>query len=390
MRDASGLLNNCRERTRLTVTSLLALALAGCGGLTGASIAGSQVESPPVAIGAPPPLPPPAPPVPKSLPPPPLYIPPLPPASAPAPGEITVTSDAPDLAASAPGGTHGGPKRHSAKKAAKKASIDANSASKATVGSSSQDSSSAPANGSSGGAKGKLAKTKASPHTTVTKSEARADPEVDIAPAGSVGPGLPSFPDLIPKASASTSLATSCLGIQHAGAPQLDEVSHALEGILHNAGYTELRYFAYRDGFALLTRIEVIDDAGKPAASRWDIVDPHVFKFTVKSYIDSVFKGPPRRSRFMAFIVSDSDVETSSSAPTMGVLSKTFYEGVADDLPVELKHKTLGPDTKIHVFVYEFLRPKGDLNPDASLLVVPGTISARDHLIAAALSPPLK
>jgi hypothetical protein len=214
--------------------------------------------------------------------------------------------------------------------------------------------------------------------------------ESRVPPAAVARKTLPEFPDPIPKASASTSLSTVCLGIKHTGAPQFGEVGDALEEILHKAGYSELRYFTYHDGFALLTRIEVIDDAGKPTASRWDIVDPHVFKFTVKSYVDSVFKGPPRRSRFMAFIVSDSDVETSASAPTMGALSKTFYKGVADDLPVELRHKALGPDTKIHVFVYEFLRPKGAIDPDTSLLVVPGTMSARDHLVAAALSPPLK
>jgi len=212
----------------------------------------------------------------------------------------------------------------------------------------------------------------------------------------SPGPGplkdIPRFPTPVPRPSSHATLSLKSAGIAKTAAQGLThgQIDTALLPIFKGAAYTQRRYFAFPGGYAMLTQFERIGDNGKPAADRWGLEKPNDFDGTFLGYLGAMLKGACNRSRFMAFVVTDQPVMTANGTPTFSELKSKFNDGVLDVLPGVLALRAATSETQLHVLIYEFELPVGATEASAGRLVESPSLSARAHLQAASLLPPLE
>jgi hypothetical protein len=170
----------------------------------------------------------------------------------------------------------------------------------------------------------------------------------------------------------------------------LGQIDSKLVPILSHAGYGDRRYFAFTGGYVVLTRIESIEDNGKPTPDRWNIANPREFDSTFSSYLRAVFKGASRHSRFLAFVVTDRPLNGAGTTPVLADLEQVFVGGILDALPPILKSQRASDLVLCHLLVYEFEKTLGSTDPSTAKLVVPSKLLAQQHLVGAALTPPLQ
>lgn len=125
------------------------------------------------------------------------------------------------------------------------------------------------------------------------------------------------------------------------------------------------------DGFALVARLEHIDENGLPAADRWS-GDARPRSFSIADYVKALFTAKPGRYRVIAFVVTAKTVVAGPAADRQTI--EELWQSGASELPVRVRGTVLPQSGRAEALVYEFFRPSQDDPPvqvSASRLTVP-------------------
>lgn len=164
------------------------------------------------------------------------------------------------------------------------------------------------------------------------------------------------------------------------------DIADALHAELNRSGVSELRYWGAPNGFALVTRIEPIDEQGRPAGRSAD--GPRPVGWSWGGIVEAIYESgkvlissPAGGSRILLFVVTD-DGDVRHPEVTMrpqiaeawNVQGRFMLPRVNRDTPLSSNHIAA-------VFVYEFHK---DGRGDAKI-VKDSPRSAEHHLLASGI-----
>ncbi len=144
----------------------------------------------------------------------------------------------------------------------------------------------------------------------------------------------------------------------------------------------EYRYFSFlNDGFALVTKLEKINDDGSPDTSnRWsddlnyDLED----NFSIQNYLHALFNAPVGMFRVIVFTVSAESYKTTGEI-TKNETEKLMEEGLSS-LPSSIAELPYTSEHRIRALIYQFEK-KGNSDPEKA----DGKLTAREHLVASGI-----
>jgi hypothetical protein len=158
----------------------------------------------------------------------------------------------------------------------------------------------------------------------------------------------------------------------------LRDVDAVLKASLMRAGY-ELSYYRVPDGFALVARIERIEDDGspyQPARLRFDPESHPLETFSFEGYLSALFFAPPGHYRVIVFVVS-SEAFMATGKPVTRQEAIAWQENGASSLPPAVRDLAYSDRYSCMALIYEF--EKRDTGTDPVELH-PGRLSAAEHL----------
>lgn len=162
----------------------------------------------------------------------------------------------------------------------------------------------------------------------------------------------------------------------------MGDIGLRLQNAIMRAGFSNYGYFAYRDGFALVTRLECIQPSGRPCPGeeRWAIQAGPALRWSDLGSISSLlsaFSGAHRgRYRLIMFIVDQGGPLQFGPA---GTPTPEPDEGSAS-LADRFSRTAFGTSGVVRALIYEFERPS---SLDAIRLLQRSDVSAPTHLIYA-------
>lgn len=192
---------------------------------------------------------------------------------------------------------------------------------------------------------------------------------------------IAAFPWPPPQASGAIIVPRKLLLAKIPGKPTLGNVQARLERALDQAGYSDKSYFAVPDGFAVITRLEQFADSGAPkaGAERWSPETGPLKRFNVRDYLSALFHTRAGRFRVIAFVVTPRPFSQANIGVTRDEANRWLSRG-ANKLPLELFAAEYTEAHDCTALIFEF--SKTGLDMDA-VLMVPGTLPAREHLVRA-------
>ena len=202
------------------------------------------------------------------------------------------------------------------------------------------------------------------------------------APTGPADTAIPEFPWPPPAASARQVIRRDLLAASRR-LDRLGDVDALLSDALEHAGYTEKSYWSVPLGFALATRLEQIDAAGKPKPppARWSAKMPRLTGgFSLRAYLRALFTAQPGYYRIVVFIVT-SALFSDSNQPVTSDEARAWAAKGLNALPESLASQPYGPDVVCTAMIYEFERQSGS---EATPLV-PSPLDAHAHLVGSGL-----
>lgn len=204
--------------------------------------------------------------------------------------------------------------------------------------------------------------------------------DVGAPPSGAAGPTV-EYPTFWPPPQASVQTVVP-LSTLTRGA-ELGEAAREIEGALDAAGYHDRAYYAVPDGFALVARIEQIQEDGTPKdpPDRWSADIKPMRRFSLTAYFRALFTATPGRFRVVAFVVTSRPF-TQQEAAVGRSEAQAWLDSGLNVLPQPI---AATPVTDGHVctaLVYTFEQPTAD---DPVRFVDPSPIPARTHLERAGL-----
>jgi len=134
-------------------------------------------------------------------------------------------------------------------------------------------------------------------------------------------------------------------------------------------------------GFAVVGRLERIDEEGRPESPRFSINDDTLTKFTLSGYLKALLTANPGRFRVVALLVTSLSVNAPGPAPTPEAMTHLADTG-PNTLPAEVAAQPITPQVKCEALIYEFYRPNPEADPQP---VVPSALTAIQHLAGAGL-----
>jgi len=191
---------------------------------------------------------------------------------------------------------------------------------------------------------------------------------------------IPQFPWPPPKWTSRYMLAD---GLVTSGRPEpLGALFDRVVSALRRAVVEEWSSYAIGDdGFAVVSRLESIDDEGKPrpgaqrwATGAWDGID------TLRKYLSALFKARPGRYRVIAFVVTARAVGSGSEEPDPASMNRLLREG-STALPDILRSRTV-TFVRCEALIYEFFQASED---DQIRLVESSRLRPTQHLSGAGL-----
>jgi hypothetical protein len=161
-----------------------------------------------------------------------------------------------------------------------------------------------------------------------------------------------------------------------------DAFDRIVEAFRH-ADITEWSTYAIGDdGFAVVSRMEHIDDDGRPrpGAERWEVQSVTTSrKFGLAEYLKLLFSAQPGRYRVIVFLVTEQSITSSTTPPTSDDMATTLAGG-AGTLSPTMRKVVLRSSSKCEALIYEFYRPSEDDVPQS---VGNSTLLTVDHLALA-------
>jgi len=159
---------------------------------------------------------------------------------------------------------------------------------------------------------------------------------------------------------------------------QLKDVDAVLEESLREAGY-ELSYFSVERGFALVSRMERITDAGAPYPDpqlRFDSSLKLIDHFSISDYLKALFFAPPGYFRIIVFIVSPVPF-SATGKPISSDEANAWLEHGANLLPSAVGARRYSQDYVCTALIYEFEKRDTNRHPVERH---PGRLTAATHL----------
>jgi len=143
----------------------------------------------------------------------------------------------------------------------------------------------------------------------------------------------------------------------------LGDLNLLLAKVLDNGGYFERSYYVVPGGYAIVTRIEQIDQAGSPLQSpaRWSRAKATPRYPTLRDWAVSLFRATEGNYRVILFVVTNIPFSQSSSRIGMDEIDTWRTNGV-NTLPIDLKEAKIPKDCNITALIYDFER-----GPDAKV-----------------------
>lgn len=182
-------------------------------------------------------------------------------------------------------------------------------------------------------------------------------PDSSGAPAATAGEAtLAQFPWPPPQAHSRYKLSRSLLAKQESGTT-LGDVADRLEAALQLSGYSQSSYFAVKDGYALVTKVEQMDADGTPKQepARWEAaLGPlSISNFTLDGYLKALFNAARGYYRVIVFIVSPHPIAEGETRVSRSEAEAWLHKG-ADRLPRSLRALSYGADFECTALIYEF------------------------------------
>ncbi|MGM0409030.1 MAG: carboxypeptidase-like regulatory domain-containing protein [Bacteroidota bacterium] len=164
---------------------------------------------------------------------------------------------------------------------------------------------------------------------------------------------------------------------------KLKDIDEVISGALSANGYSEKSYFSVPNGFALVTRIEKINEDGTSVEppDRWN-VDELNFKFSISNYLKALFLGTKGYYRVIVFVVTDKSFSTSNKEISKKEAYAWLNQGNLT-LPEYIGNMKFTRRHQIVSLVYEFSK-KESAEP---IFSDPSKLTGENHLIKANILP---
>ena len=146
---------------------------------------------------------------------------------------------------------------------------------------------------------------------------------------------------------------------------------------LEDSGYDNGAYFYIPNGFALVTRIELIRENGTPldTPSRWNGSIKGYYHLTWSAYLKALIFPNKGYYRIIVFAVTDKGINSSGKKVTKKVAEQWLFDGISA-LPESIAKKKYDAGYRCSAIIYQFRKQEG-MSPE---LLQPGTITGLDHL----------
>jgi hypothetical protein len=203
------------------------------------------------------------------------------------------------------------------------------------------------------------------------------------APGPRTAGALPDFPWPPPTPSERLNLRRSqILTVSMGRDPSLSDVGRRIVRALEAAGYSEYSFYAVPGGFAVVARLERIQDDGTPAPDQLRFLAPEAAEpFSLSTYVTRLFFAPQGYYRQIVFAVTTEVVRPSGPAPSART-AEALLQGGADRLPPAFRSVPFTTDYQATVLIYEYR--KGAAARDV-ITLTPGRLDARTNLIRAGI-----
>ena len=149
-----------------------------------------------------------------------------------------------------------------------------------------------------------------------------------------------------------------------AEAQTLGEVGERLENALIEAGYVEYGYQSIGcSGFAMVTRLERIDENGRPLEGAMRFAPPETRpNWSLGGYLSRLFYAPPGYYRQIVFAATDQPYERDDLAPppTREELDEMLERADVTALPEAMLDRPFTRAHKLHALIYEFEKGEAD------------------------------
>jgi len=166
----------------------------------------------------------------------------------------------------------------------------------------------------------------------------------------------------------------------------LGTVGARLEAALIDAGYVEYGYQSIGcSGFAMVTRMERIDETGRPVEGEMRFAPPDARPdWSLTSYLQRLFFAPPGRYRQIVFAATDRayDRDRLADAPTRDELEEMMAAADVTALPEGMLERAFTRSHALHALIYEF--KKGQADRDVVQLK-PSDLGGATHIQAAGI-----
>ncbi len=206
--------------------------------------------------------------------------------------------------------------------------------------------------------------------------------ETIAIPDGIQGGGhrkLHTFPWPPPKASSKEVIPRKLLA-QKVSKPTIKDIDTNITEALRKIGHGEYSYFWIPAGYALVTRLEKIQNNGmpKPEIERWEVKSGEWNDISLRQYLQGLFTAKQGFYRLIVFVISRKAWRESEDTITEEEAIMWLRRGY-DRLPDELALTPFAPSFVCTALIYEFEQtsPKKEAQ-----LLSPGKLSAHAHLDA--------
>lgn len=191
--------------------------------------------------------------------------------------------------------------------------------------------------------------------------------------------GYPEFPWPPPPASATVVIPRARLRGSGRQLSRLSDVDSVIVGALVSAGYVEKSYYSVPGGFALVVRLEQINDDGtpKPLPDRWAIEVPPMRQWNLAEYLRRLFLAESGYYRVVAIIISSRPFSQTGAIVPRDQAAAWLTRGL-NRLPGSIGDLSLSDAYTCTALVYEFEQPTA--GKPTTLLRVPGRLGAMTHL----------
>lgn len=197
---------------------------------------------------------------------------------------------------------------------------------------------------------------------------------------------IPTFPWPPPEPSARAILPDRLQPTRTSPPLNLLMVADRLEHALQEAGYGERGFYSAPGGFALVTRLERIQEDGRPASQRF-LPPGEREPFTLANSFERLFGAAPAgRYRLITLVVTDQPIP--GVGPQLDIASAGMLVARSSvELMGDLRSGAFGPNHRIAVFIYEYRR---DRREEEARAQTPGRWEIDEHLRLTGLARSLR